>query len=143
MRYQMLMLPALARFGDLALMLLRWVTGAFLVYQSHDNILSAARMDEFVGFLAAHRFPWPELLAPLCVYAQFACGLAFIAGFFTRLAGLITAFVFIVACYMVHWNMDFPGWWPALVLVFLGFLFATIGAGRYSFDALIDRPRRA
>jgi putative oxidoreductase len=142
MRYHLLLLPGLASFGDAALLLLRWATGAFLVYQSHDNILSAARMDEFVGFLQAHRFPLPEMLAPLCVYAQFACGLAFILGLLTRWAGLVTTFVFIIACYMVHWPMDFPGWWPALVLVFLGLLFATLGAGRYSLDALLERRDR-
>lgn len=142
MRYRLLLLPGLARFGDAALLLLRWVTGAFLVYQSHDNILSAARMDEFVSFLEAHHFPLPEMLAPLCVYAQFGCGLAFILGLLTRWAGLVTTFVFIIACYMVHWPMDFPGWWPALILVFLGLLFATLGAGRYSLDALLERRDR-
>jgi hypothetical protein len=32
-----LLLAPLARFGDLGLLLLRWVTGAFLIYQSHDS----------------------------------------------------------------------------------------------------------
>jgi putative oxidoreductase len=115
------------------------VTGAFLVWQSHDNVLSAERMDEFVKFLTQFRFPLPELMAPLCVYAQFLCGLAFILGFLTRWSGLITAFVFVVAVWMVHWPQDFPGWWPALILIFLGLLFATRGAGRYSLDRLIER----
>jgi hypothetical protein len=37
---------------------------------------------------------------------------------------------------MVHWAEGFRGWWPAIVLVALGFLFAAIGAGRYA----LDRP---
>ena len=140
MSRDLLLLPALARFGDLALLLLRWVTGAFLVWQSHDNILSAARMDEFEAFLRKFNFILPELMAPLCVWAQFLCGLAFILGFATRWAGLVTAFTFVVAVWMVHWPQDFPGWWPALILVFLGLLFATRGGGRYSLDRLIERP---
>jgi uncharacterized membrane protein YphA (DoxX/SURF4 family) len=134
MKSEWLFLTRLSGFGDLGLLLLRFVTGAFLVYQSHDNIFSQARMDEFVAFLTQFNFIYPDLMAPLCVWAQFLCGIAFILGLLTRWAGLVTTFVFIVAVWMVHWPQDFPGWWPALILVFLGFLFATLGAGRYSLD---------
>ena len=134
-----LFLPSLARFGDLALLLLRLVTGAFLIWQSHDNIFSAERMDEFERFLTRFSFVAPEIMAPLCVWAQFLCGIAFVVGLATRWAGLITAFTFVVAVWMVHWPQDFPGWWPALILVFLGLLFATEGAGRYSLDAMLGR----
>ncbi len=134
-----LFLPGLAKLGDLGLLLLRWVTGAFLIYQSHDNIVSAARMDEFERFLAQFHFILPEIMAPLCVWAQFLCGIAFILGLLTRWAGLVTTLVFVVALWMVHWPQDFPGWWPALILVFLGILFATVGAGRYALDELIAR----
>lgn len=136
-RRDILLLTPLARFGDFGLLLLRLVTGAFLIYQSHDNILSAARMDEFVKFLTQFGFPSPEILAPICVWAQFLCGIAFVIGFLTRWAGLVTVFVFVVAVAMVHWPQDFTGWWPALILVFLGILFATEGPGRYSVDARI------
>lgn len=132
-----LLLPGLARFGDLGLLLLRWVTGAFLVWQSQDNIFSAARMAEFVRFLEQFAFPMPGLMAPLCVWAQFLCGIAFILGLLTRWAGLVTSFVFTVAVWMVHWPQDFPGWWPALILVFLGILFATLGPGRYALDRIL------
>ena len=134
-----LLLTPLSRLGDLGLLMLRGVTGAFLVYQSHDNIISSERMDEFVGFLTQFNFILPQVMAPLCVWAQFLCGIAFILGLLTRWAGLITTFVFIVAVWMVHWPEGFPGWWPALVLVFLGILFATIGAGRYSVDHILAR----
>lgn len=142
MKTDWLILTPLSRWGDAALLLLRAVTGAFLVWQSHDNIFSAARMDEFEAFLTQLRFILPELMAPLCVWAQFLCGLALIAGLLTRWAGLIITFVFVVAVWMVHWPQDFPGWWPALILVFLGLLFATIGAGRYAVDAWIERRDR-
>ena len=134
-----ILLSPLARLGDLGLLLLRLVTGAFLIWQSHDNILSAERMDEFERFLTQFHFWTPELMAPLCVWAQFLCGIALVLGLLTRWAGVITTFVFIVAVWMVHWFQDFPGWWPALILVFLGILFATVGAGRYSLDAWIGR----
>ncbi len=136
-----LFLPDLERFDDIALLLLRAVTGAFLVYQSHDNVLSAARMEEFERFLAGFHFPAPSLMAPLCVWAQMLCGLGFLLGLFTRWAGIVTLFMFVVAVWMVHWSQDFAGWWPALVLVFLGLLFATRGGGRYALDSVIGKER--
>ena len=137
-----LLLTPLARFGDLGLLALRWVTGAFLIYQSHDNIFSAVRMEEFVKFLTQFGFAWPELMAPLSVWWQFIAGIGFILGLLTRWLGLITAFNFIVAVWMVHWTQDFPGWWPALILVFLGILFATLGGGRYALDRSIAQEPR-
>ena len=139
----LLFLRRLQRHEDLGLLLLRAVTGAFLVYQSHDNVFSAARMVEFEKFLAHFHFVYPELMAPLSVYAQFAAGMAFILGLFTRWAGLIMAFNFIVAVWMVHWNDPVPGIWPAAILIFLGLYFAVRGSGRYGLDAVLEgRPRR-
>src|ERR1051325_4117617 len=110
MRKDWLLVTPLARLADLALLLLRAVTGAFLVYQSHDNVLSAERMAEFEKFLVQFGFPAPGLMAPICVWAQFLCGLAILLGLLTRWAGLVTAFVFVVAVWMVHWTQDFAGW---------------------------------
>ena len=140
---QILFLPGNARHADLGLLLLRWATGAFLLYQSHDNVLSAARMDEFEKFLSQFGFIYPELLAPLSVYAQFAAGIAFILGLFTRWFGLITAFNFVVAVWMVHWTDPVPAIWPAAILIFLGLYFGLRGSGRYGLDALFEgRVRR-
>lgn len=137
-------LPSLhARLPDATLMLLRAVTGAFLVYGTQDNVFSAGRMDEFVVFLTQHGFAWPRFMAPLSVYAQFVCGALLVGGLFTRWAGAIVAINFAVAVVMVHWTQDFRGWWPALVLVLLGLHFAAQGGGRYALDALLDRRRRA
>ena len=134
-----LLLPGNARHADLGLLLLRWATGAFLIYQSHDNIFSAARMDEFVKFLTQFNFVYPEWMAPLSVYAQFAAGIAFILGLLTRWFGLITAFNFTVAVWMVHWSDPVPGIWPAAILVFLGLYFGLRGSGRYGLDALFEK----
>ncbi len=134
-----LILSGNERFADFGLLLLRVVTGAFLIYQSHDNVFSAARMDEFVKFLVQFNFIMPELLAPLSVYAQFVAGIGFVFGLFTRWLGLITMVNFIVACWMVHWAQDFAGWWPALILVVLGLYFGLRGGGRYAIDAVIER----
>ena len=133
-----LFLPRNARYADVGLLLLRVVTGAFLIYQSHDNVFSAARMDEFEKFMAHFGFVAPELMAPLSVYWQFAAGISFILGLFTRWFGLITAFNFIVAVWMVHWNDPVTGIWPAAILIFLGLYFGLRGSGRYGLDPLLE-----
>ncbi|WP_118856937.1 DoxX family protein [Sphingomonas mesophila] len=136
-RNNLITLSGNERFADAALLLLRLVTGGFLIYQSHDNVFSAERMGEFAKFLTQFNFVAPELMAPLSVYAQFAAGIAFVLGLLTRWFGLITAFNFAVAVWMVHWNDPVPGIWPAAILVFLGLYFGTRGAGRYALDNLL------
>ena len=127
------------RFEDGALFALRLVTGLFLIYQSHDNVLSAARMDEFEGFMAQFGFWRPDFLAPFAIFWQVAAGVGFILGLLVRPLGLITAIQFAIAVWMVHWSQDFAGWWPALILVFLGLYFAARGGGRYALDTLITK----
>ena len=131
--------PEGERFADLTLALLRIVTGLFLIYQSHDNVLSAERMQEFVTFMDQFGFPAPQFLAPFAIFWQMAAGIGFVLGLFTRPLGLITAIQFMVAVWMVHWSQDFAGWWPALILVFLGLYFGTRGGGRYALDTLLRR----
>ena len=129
-----------SRFEDAALLALRVVTGLFLIYQSHDNVLSAARMDEFEAFMAQFGFWRPDILAPFAIFSQVAAGIGFILGLFVRPLGLITAIQFVVAVWMVHWSQPFDGWWPAAILVFLGLYFLARGAGRYGLDSMI-RPQ--
>lgn len=136
---KLLRLDFLKQYGEFSLLALRVLTGAFLIYGTQDNILSDARMQEFVRFVAKHGFVWPELMAPLSVYAQFICGVLLVIGLLTRWAGLVMTFNFIVAVVMVHWSQDFRGWWPAIVLVFISLHFALHGAGRYSVDAWLWR----
>lgn len=138
-----MLLQPLQRGEDFAVLLLRAVTGAFLVHGVWDNITDAARMQEFVDFLAQHGFIAPALMAHVSVWVQFGVGVAFVAGLLTRWAGLLCAANFIVACVMVHWEQDLRGWWPALALVLIGMLLATHGAGRYSLDAVLARAAPA
>jgi putative oxidoreductase len=125
------------RYEDAALLALRVVTGLFLLYQCHDNVLSAERMDEFEAFMGQFGFWRPDILAPFAIFWQVAAGIGFVTGLFVRPLGLITAIQFIVAVWMVHWTQDFSGWWPALILVFLGFYFFASGSGRYGLDTVL------
>lgn len=130
-------LTGLSRFADFTLLLLRMVTGAFLIHETWDNVTSAARMREFAQFLGQFGFPLPHLMAPLSVAVQFGCGILLLVGFATRAAGLLVAVNFAIAVYMVHWPEPPRGWWPALVLAFLGVHFAAAGSGRFGLDRLV------
>ncbi len=136
---QFVFLPALSAGADVALLALRLVVGWFLILGVWDNIENAARMREFAGFLAQHGFVMPDLMAPLSVWAQFFCGIAFLFGLFTRWAGLICAFNFVVALVMVDAALGVRGAFPSAMLVLSGFCLATLGAGRLSLDAVLTR----
>jgi len=130
-----------AGYSDAALLLARLVIGAFLIWGVWDNIQSAARMAEFARFLAAHGFPQPKWMALISVWAQFACGVAFVLGLATRWAGLVCAINFAVAVAMVDARLGIRGAFPATSLILFGLLFATLGAGRYSIDAIFGGRR--
>jgi len=132
---------SLSRWSDLTLLGLRLLTGAFLMHETWDNVSSRARMGEFVQFLDQFGFPLPWLLAPFSVAVQFGCGALLIAGLLTRLAGLLIAANFAVAVAMVHFDEPFRGWWPAIVLVFLGLHFAAAGSGKFGLDAMFGKRR--
>jgi putative oxidoreductase len=112
------------------------VIGAFLVWGVSDNIFSTARMDEFSAFLKHHGFPYPDVLAPVSVWAQCLCGLGFISGFAIRWAGLLCAVNFVVAVAMVDSKAGIRGAFPATMLVIIGLYLATRGAGRFAVPSL-------
>lgn len=143
MNRDFLFLESLDRFADYGTLFLRVLTGAFLIYGVVDNVVSAERMKEFSVFLEANSFPTPELMAPLSVYIQLVCGVALVFGILTRWAGVVIAIHFVIALAMVHWAQDFRGWWPAIVLVGIGFQFALTGAGKISVDTLLANRRHA
>ncbi len=125
---------------DLALLALRLFLGAFLIYGVWDNIVSAERMAEFVSFLTGLNCPLPEIAAPVAVWAQFAVGVLLIPGLLTRWAGIVLAINFVVAVALIApTGASFRDLYPPAILIFIGALFATQGAGRLSADAALGR----
>jgi len=135
----LLLLTPLRRFGDEALLLIRLAVGAFIVWGVWDNITSAEHMQKFVAFQRQFGFAYPEFMAPLSVYGQLLMGLAIFFGLFTRWAGNVFAFHFIVAIAMVDHHQGLRGSLPSLCLVLMGLYWGTYGAGRYSLDTLLER----
>ena len=130
---------ACARRGDFGLLVLRVVAGGHLVYMTQDNVFSWARMEEFARFLAQFGFPWPLWCAVLSVAGQFGGGLALVFGLYTRFAGLVVAFNFVVAIWMVDSKQPYPAAFAALSLVAAGLCLMFTGAGRWSLDRMWRR----
>ncbi|WP_369059009.1 DoxX family protein [Caulobacter sp. 73W] len=135
-----LFLDGLNCWDDAALLALRLVVGAFLIWGVWDNITSAEHMATFVAFLKKFGFAWPHLMAPLSVGVQLACGVAFVLGLLTRWAGLLCAANFIVAIVMVDHTVGVRGSFASACLVLIGLYLASHGAGRWALDDWL-RPR--
>ena len=140
-----LLLNSAQRFSDFALLLLRLFVGLFLILNVWDNITDGARMQEFAAFLGKHGFTSPKILAPVSVYLQFAMGLGFVLGLFTRWAGIFCVIHFVIAIVMVDRFGGMRETFPSGCLVFIGLYLATHGAGRLSVDAALkaNQPARA
>lgn len=138
MRTRLLLLEDLDRYSDMGLLALRAFVGVFLIWGVQDNVLSEARMEEFVRFVRANGFPWPAVMARVSVYAQLVTGVLLVVGLLTRLAGIILAGHFMIAVAVVHWGQDFRAQWPALILVFLSVFFALHGGGRWAADRFLE-----
>lgn len=129
-----LFLERLKLLDEAALLALRLVVGAFLMWGVWDNLSSAEHMQVFVSFLARFGFPAPHLMAPLSVWVQFTCGLAFMLGAFTRWAGLLCALNFVVAIVMVDRTLGIRASFPSACLVLIGLYLASHGPGRFALD---------
>jgi putative oxidoreductase len=127
-------LPHAAGFAPLAL---RLFAGTFLIYMSADNVLSAARMAEFTGFLRQFGFPAPELLAPLSVYAQFAAGIALLLGLLTRGAAAVMIVNFVVALAAVHPALPFREALDPSAMLACCIALLLLGGGKWSIDRMI------
>lgn len=139
MHHRSLLLAPLDRHRDLGPLALRLFAGTFLVYMSQDNVLDAARMREFEGFLSRFGFPFPALAAPVSVYAQFAAGVLFLLGLFVRPAAAVMIVNFVVALAMVHTRAPFREALDPSAMLAVAVSLLVTGAGALSIDGRLAR----
>ena len=115
---------------DVGILLLRVVVGMVFVahgWQKFQNISGVG------SFFASQGFPMPQLLAYLVAFVEFAGGIAVILGAFTWLAGMLLAFIMIVAIFAVKGLDKFVGGYEfELVLLGASLAIAKIHPGKYS-----------
>ena len=94
------------------------------------------------GFLASLGMPFPFVNALLVTAAELGGGLAPLAGGFTRLAGLLTAFTMAIALTTVHLANGFflpAGFESTFTLLLASLAIVMTGPGAYSVDARLGR----
>lgn len=113
---------------------IRLVVGFVLIQGTQDNVFDYGRMLEFRDFLAARRVPFPLFAAYLSAYSQFACGILFILGLFTRPAAVVMVINFIAALLIAHLNAPIEAARLALCMLFSSLFLLFNGAGALSLD---------
>ena len=139
----MLKLSRLEKYKEYGVIFIRLIIGFHLVYGTQDNVFSYARMEEFAGFLSARGVPLPLFSAFLSAYAQFICGILFLAGAATRYAAVVMIINFIAALVIAHVGDAYPNMFPALMMLAAACFFLLHGAGKLSIDSLFDVRREA
>ncbi|MEO9485566.1 MAG: DoxX family protein [Ekhidna sp.] len=127
-----------AKYADLPL---RLSVGFHLIYGTQDNVFSWERMLEFRDFLEAFGTPMPLVAAFLSVYAQFICGLFFIAGWKVKPAGGIMVVNFVIAILLVHLKDPYPAVYPAISMLAGSVFLLLNGAGNVSLDNWIKQKK--
>lgn len=138
-RSSWLLLDGLARGRAFAPLVIRAFLGTFLVYMAQDNVLDAARMEEFAVYLADHGVPAPGVCARVSAWAQFVGGLLIFAGALTRLAALVLVVNFAVALVVVHARLSFRTYLEPCAMLATALFLLLNGAGPWSVDALLAR----
>jgi putative oxidoreductase len=121
---------------------LRLVIGWRLIDGTQDNVFSWDRMLEFRDFLQQHHVMFPLQAACISVYAQFICGILYITGAFTRVAGLIMIINFIAALLIAHIGTTFQQSFDAIMMLFGSVFFLFHGPGKFSVDELPFRQKK-
>jgi putative oxidoreductase len=130
---------SMERYREYGMFFVRLVVGFHLIYGTQDNVFSWARMLEFRDFLAAKGVPAALFAANLSAWAQFVCGILFIAGLFVRPAALVMIINFVCALLIAHRTGGYPPAALALIMLFTSIALFVHGPGRPSFD---ERSRR-
>lgn len=113
---------------------IRLVVGFVLVYGTQDNVFSHERMLEFRDFLAARGVPYPLFAAHLSAYAQFVCGILFVAGLAVRPAAAVMVVNFVAALLIAHLDAPLDAARLALCMLFSSLFLLFHGAGKLSAD---------
>ncbi len=121
-------------YKEYGLVFIRLTIGFRIVHGVADNVFSWAHMLEFRDFLAKLGVPFPLFSAQLSVYAQFVCGLLFIAGFLFRPAAFVMVINFIFALVIAHRTGGYAPAAAAWIMLFTSVGFLVHGPGKLSID---------
>jgi len=123
---------------DLGILCIRIALGAVFIYHGWAKIGS---MEQTIGFFASLGFA--SFLAYFVAWAELIGGIALVAGFLVRYAGILLSAVMVVAVVKVHlangFNVATGGYEFALTLLLGSLALIFLGSGAYSLAGFLKR----
>lgn len=136
-------LPAVTR--DAVLLAARVLLGVIMVAHGWQKLVTNGLGATGAAF-AKMGVPLPELSATVAAFIELGAGTAMVLGLFTPLAGLLLAGVLGGAFMFVHASKGLfaaqAGWELVAALGLGALVFAVVGPGRFSVDAVMSPARR-
>jgi putative oxidoreductase len=123
--------------ADAGLLVLRIVAGLALALT--HGLGKVPPSDRFIAGVEGMGFPLPEFFASLAALAEFGGGIFLALGLVTRPAAFLVLGQMAVVTLIAHAGDPFGDREAPILYGAIALLFLTIGAGRYSLDALIHR----
>lgn len=129
--------------ADVSLLVLRLAMGSIFAAHGAQKLMKgvAATADGFEGL----GIPLPMVAAVVVIAVELGGGIALALGLLTRIAGALLAINMLVAMLLVHLPNGFflPSGVEFVLALFGGSVaLAGLGAGAFSVDAALRRPRR-
>ena len=129
-----------AALQDFGLLWLRVLMGLGMANHGWGKVFGG-HMDRFAEGVAALGFPLPGLFAWAAALSELAGGLLVAFGVVTRPAAAFIFFTMLVAAFVRHGADPFQKKELALAYLVMSGAVALLGAGRWSIDAWLYRPK--